>query len=445
MQSEPDSIVEKSPKGRFIRFNEQIGKGTYKTVYRGYDEESGCEIAWNVVHLDQLPQQEERKRISEELNILNNIKHPNIISLINAWISKNKCEVIFITEIVHGGSLKKHLRKIQRPRLKILKHWCREILKGLEYLHSISPYPVIHRDIKCDNIFINTHNNQVRIGDFGLAIKLQQQDFTQSVLGTPEFMAPEIYEEKYGPPVDIYAFGMTCLEMATQKRPYEECTAPNQIYQKVINRIKPKTLDLIQNQDLKQFILKCLEDQEKRPTASELLNDKFLNESEDDNQHVVILEEEQNEQILENQVQKYDPVFREQLDFNSSILIQLNDSDEMHIKITFTDQAKYNSSFQEFVKSSVQKYLDLQKPEQFAAFQEEILKQGGIEKVVWVKPSEESKKIMKNQFLQSLEQFQSTVSTLLQDVDINEWELIEQQILVQFQQQRKQIKAKLSN
>lgn len=52
--------------------------------------------------------EEERKRISEELHILNNIKHPNIISLINAWISKNKCEVIFITEIVHGGSLKKY-------------------------------------------------------------------------------------------------------------------------------------------------------------------------------------------------------------------------------------------------------------------------------------------------------------------------------------------------
>ena len=62
----------------------------------------------------------------------------------------------------------RHLRKIQRPRMKILKHWCREILKGLDYLHSIQPNPIIHRylyyyikkrDIKCDNIFINTHNN----------------------------------------------------------------------------------------------------------------------------------------------------------------------------------------------------------------------------------------------------------------------------------------------
>ncbi|CAK75058.1 unnamed protein product (macronuclear) [Paramecium tetraurelia] len=442
MQSEPDQIMEKSPKGRFIRFNEQIGKGTYKTVYRGYDEESGCEIAWNVIHLDQLPQQEERKRISEELSILNNIKHPNIISFINAWVSKNKSEVIFITEIVHGGSLKKHLRKIQRPRLKILKHWCREILKGLEYLHSIVPYPVIHRDIKCDNIFINTHNNQVRIGDFGLAIKLKQSDFTQSVLGTPEFMAPEIYEEKYGPSVDIYAFGMTCLEMATQKRPYEECTAPNQIYQKVMNRIKPKSLDLIQNQDLKDFILKCLEDQEKRPTATELLNDKFLQEQEDDHQHVVILEEEQSEQNLQSDALKYNPVFREQLDFNNSILVQLNDGDEMHIKITFVDQSAYNQEFQEFTKLIVQKYSDLQDNQQFVQFQEQIIKFGGVEKVLWVKPSEESKKIMKTQFLQSLESFQQTISPLLQDVDINEWELIEQQLLVQFQQQRKQIKSK---
>lgn len=52
---------------------------------------------------------EEKKRISEELNILNNIKHPNIISFINAWMNKQKNEVIFITEIIHGGSLKKYV------------------------------------------------------------------------------------------------------------------------------------------------------------------------------------------------------------------------------------------------------------------------------------------------------------------------------------------------
>lgn len=50
---------------------------------------------------------EERKRLSEELSILSNIMHPNIISFINAWVSKTRSEVVFITEIIHGGSLKK--------------------------------------------------------------------------------------------------------------------------------------------------------------------------------------------------------------------------------------------------------------------------------------------------------------------------------------------------
>lgn len=61
---------------------------------------------------------------------------------------------------------------------------------------------------------MNTVNNEIRIGDLGLALTLKS-DYTSTVLGTPEFMALEIYEEKYGTAVDIYAFGMCLLEMAT--------------------------------------------------------------------------------------------------------------------------------------------------------------------------------------------------------------------------------------
>jgi WNK lysine deficient protein kinase len=67
------------------------------------------------------------------------------------------------------------------------------------------------------------------------------------VIGTPEFMAPEMYEEHYDEGVDVYAFGMCMLEMATSEYPYSECTGPAQIYKKVISvsevveRVAPST------------------------------------------------------------------------------------------------------------------------------------------------------------------------------------------------------------
>ena len=130
-----------------------------------------------------------------------------------------------ITEIITGGSLRSYVKKYKHIRLKVIKSWCIEILKGLVYLHEQEPHPIIHRDIKCDNIFINSNSGEIRIGDMGLSTKMQNS-FTTSVLGTPEFMAPELYEEYYDTGVDIYAFGMCVLEMITRQRPYKECQNP---------------------------------------------------------------------------------------------------------------------------------------------------------------------------------------------------------------------------
>ena len=77
--------------------------------------------------------------------------------------------------------------------------------------------------MKCDNIFINSNNGDIRIGDLGLSTPLEKT-YTASVLGTPNFMAPDIYNEHYGTAVDIYAFGMCVLEMITFEKPYSECS-----------------------------------------------------------------------------------------------------------------------------------------------------------------------------------------------------------------------------
>ncbi|PWA92135.1 protein kinase-like domain-containing protein [Artemisia annua] len=158
--------------------------------------------------------------------------------------------------------------------MKAIKNWARQILNGLNYLHSQNP-PVIHRDIKCDNIFVNGNHGEIKIGDLGLATVLQQP-IAKSFIGTPEFMAPELYDEEYNELADIYSFGMCMLEMVTFEYPYSECKSQAQIYKKVSAGIKPASLDKVCYPELKEFIEKCLVPANQRISARELLEDPFL-------------------------------------------------------------------------------------------------------------------------------------------------------------------------
>lgn len=91
-------------------------------------------------------------------------------------------------------------------------------------MHEYKPYPIIHRDLKCENIFINANNGDIRIGDLGLSTPLEKS-YTASLVGTPNFMAPETFSDDahYDTAVDIYSFGMCVLEMITFDKPYSEC------------------------------------------------------------------------------------------------------------------------------------------------------------------------------------------------------------------------------
>ena len=163
--------------------------------------------------------------------------------------------------------------------MKIIKRWARQILKGLHYLHSQSP-PIIHRDIKCDNIFINGSHGEVKIGDMGTAKMKFGKKYT--VIGTPEFMAPEMYEEKgYNEKVDIYAFGMCLLEMVTGEYPYNECKNAAQIYKKVSQGIKPECLTKVEDKEVLSIILNCIATENERWSARKLLEHPFFAEDPD--------------------------------------------------------------------------------------------------------------------------------------------------------------------
>lgn len=108
-----------------------------------------------------------------------------------------------------------------------------------------------------------------------------QQPIARSVIGTPEYMAPELYEEEYNELVDIYSFGICLLELVTCERPYSECQNVAQIFKKVISGQKPASLTKVQDPEFKQLIEKCLVPASERPSAFDLLNDPFLLGDED--------------------------------------------------------------------------------------------------------------------------------------------------------------------
>ena len=277
-KEEETKFVEWDPTGRFGRTTQLLGRGTYKNVYMAFDEEEGRDVAWNQVKVSGLPR-EEKQRLMTEVEILKSLDHKNIIKLYHSWIvtEKDEVSVNFITEAC-AQTLKKYAAKLKTNLdLRAVKSWSRQILRGLDYLHSQSP-PIVHRDLKCDNIFVNQNQGEVKIGDLGLAAMLDNNR-TKSVIGTPEFMAPELYDEDYDERVDIYSFGMCIIELVTHECPYSECRNPAQIFKRVTEGVKPEALDKIIDADLRSFVLKCIAPINKRLTAKELMADPFLDKT----------------------------------------------------------------------------------------------------------------------------------------------------------------------
>ncbi|XP_020419508.1 probable serine/threonine-protein kinase WNK3 isoform X3 [Prunus persica] len=274
-------FVEVDPTGRYGRYKEILGKGAFKKVYRAFDELEGIEVAWNQVKVaDLLRNSEDLERLYSEVHLLKTLKHKNIIKFYNSWVDAKHENINFITEIFTSGTLRQYRRKHKHVDLRALKKWSRQILEGLWYLHNHDP-PVIHRDLKCDNIFVNGNQGEVKIGDLGLAAILRQARSAHSVIGTPEFMAPELYEEEYNELVDIYAFGMCLLELVTFEYPYVECTNAAQIFKKVTSGIKPASLAKVTDPGVKAFIEKCITKVSDRLSAKELLMHPFLQSDQD--------------------------------------------------------------------------------------------------------------------------------------------------------------------
>lgn len=158
---EAEPFVEVDPTGRFGRYSDLLGCGAVKKVYRAFDQEEGIEVAWNQVRLRNFSEDPVLiNRLHSEVKLLRTLKNKYIIVCYSVWKDDERNMLNFITEVCTSGNLRDYRKKHRHVSIKALKKWSKQVLEGLEYLHTHEPC-VIHRDLNCSNIFINGNIGQV--------------------------------------------------------------------------------------------------------------------------------------------------------------------------------------------------------------------------------------------------------------------------------------------
>lgn len=201
--------------------NAHLGQGGMGNVYRATDTMLGREVALKMLHPQLTMQTQFLERFKKEARVLAQLLHPNIAVIYN--FIEQQGNHFMVMEYVEGASLDDLLKKYGSLPPEFIVPVFIQALEGLQHAHRKN---IFHRDIKPSNIML-TPDGTVKLMDFGIAKVAGEQKMTQvnKIVGTVEFMAPELIQGKDASALsDIYAMGVTLYELISGKLPFESDT-----------------------------------------------------------------------------------------------------------------------------------------------------------------------------------------------------------------------------